>query len=260
MTDVIVADHRAAPVQLAIETTGRHGSLAILRGNLVLESINLPKTTRTAATLAVHLDQILAQHRSGTRRLDLISIADGPGSFTGLRIGVTTAKSLGYALKIPLVSVDSLAAIAATTFQDHPEAVSVCVGLDAYRGQIYSGCFHRQELLPPQNQLSPLWTPHPPQTQVLDSQGWSRHLSKIGQGEKRLTENVIPMPRNWLNTGDERPFREAGLDWLERSCDAIGVGLLGWRAYQLGQTIDPLKLMPRYLKPSAAEEQANQQI
>lgn len=301
MTDANAADHRTPKLQLAIETTGRCGSIAILRGQEVLQATNLPETTRTAASLAVYLDDILSRHRDGSQPIELVSVADGPGSFTGLRIGVTTAKSLCYALKVPLVAVDSLAAVATAIFHDNIEAQSVCVGLDAYRQQVFAGCFRRTELLGSPDRLSPNWTPHPPQVKVLSASQWNAFLSDLGQpnalndrspdrfGSMSRFESVNPSPspigdsplrsstnslpgslnqpssvnpvsvgEQWFAAGDEKPFQQSRLTMLSRKCDAIGVGLLAARAYRLGLSTDPLALLPRYLKPSAAEEKAQQ--
>ena len=310
MTDATVADHRTPRLQLAIETTGRCGSIAILRGQEILETINLPETTRTAASLAVHLDDILQQHRDGTRTIELVSVADGPGSFTGLRIGVTTAKSLCYALKVPLVAVDSLAAVAAAVFHEHPSANAVCVGLDAYRQQVFAGSFRRNDLLHSPDRLNPNWTPHPPQVRVLSAEQWQDFLINLGKKEIRNTPPIAPQPSThnysnspinpsrpswsnpssgnpssgnpssgtpgtgayaaggseqsntevWFAAGDEKPFQQSRLSMLTRKCDAVGVGLLAARAFRLGITTDPLALLPRYLKPSAAEEKANQKL
>lgn len=307
MTDANAADHRTPKLQLAIETTGRCGSIAILRGQEVLQATNLPETTRTAASLAVYLDDILSRHRDGSQPIELVSVADGPGSFTGLRIGVTTAKSLCYALKVPLVAVDSLAAVATAIFHDNIEAQSVCVGLDAYRQQVFAGCFRRTELLGSPDRLPPNWTPHPPQVKVLSASQWNAFLSGLGQsnapsdrspdrfgsmsgfdsanqsvspiGESplRSSPNSFPGSLNqpnslnqpsslnhgsvgeqWFAAGDEKPFQQSRLTMLSRKCDAIGVGFLAARAYRLGLSTDPLALIPRYLKPSAAEEKAQQ--
>ena len=280
MTDATVADHRSPILQLAIETTGRCGSIAILEDQTVLETINLPETARTAASLAVHLDQILQKHRDGTQPIQLVSVADGPGSFTGLRIGVTTAKSLCYALKIPLVSVDSLAAIAAAAFHENPSSLSLCVALDAYRKQVFAGQFRRQELLAAPDQLHPTWTAHPPQVKVLSAQDWHSFLDQISNPESNEPDLKVSAadtiadatPQNtgfqlsklpnlpndrWQAAGDPKPFAQTNLPILERQCDAVGVGLLAWRAFRIGKTTDPIALLPRYLKPSAAEEKAN---
>ncbi len=302
MTDATVADHRTPRLQLAIETTGRCGSIAILQGEEILETINLPETTRTAASLAVHLDEILGKHRDGSRPIELVSVADGPGSFTGLRIGVTTAKSLCYALKIPLVAVDSLAAVAAAAFHENSNADAICVGLDAYRQQVFAGKFRRGDLLFSQDRLVPNWTPHPPQVQVLNADQWQDFLTSLNRpSDNTFTTSQAPPPSNpvspvtptspltpnpiswnrtpggfssstsntgnssqsvypvWFAAGDQKPFQESRLTMLPRRCDAVGVGLLAARAFKRGITTDPLALLPRYLKPSAAEEKANLQ-
>lgn len=278
MTDATADDHRSPRLQLAIETTGKCGSIAILRDDVIIRAINLPETTRTAASLAVHLDDILKQHRDGSQPIELVSVADGPGSFTGLRIGVTTAKSLCYALKIPLIAVDSLAAVAASAFHQNPSAQSVCVGIDAYRQQVFAGCFRRKALLDSPERLSATWTPHPSEVQVLSASQWEAYLSHIGKPKPPTpasdpagpswTTNpsfssqpnglaaASTAPEIWFAAGDDKPFQQSKLPMLSRQCDAIGVGLLAWRAFRLGLTTDPIALVPRYLKPSAAEEQA----
>jgi tRNA threonylcarbamoyl adenosine modification protein YeaZ len=227
---------------LAIETTGRAGSIAVLQGEEVLEWTNLPAGRRTAASLAPQLSLTLEHCHHLGRALSLISVADGPGSFTGLRIGVTTAKTLSYGLHLPLVAVDALASIAAASFHTHPSRDSICVALDAYRGQIFTGSFQRHELLPPTAQLAADWSPHPGGVEILSSQQWQQRLAAF--------------PADAAFAGDAKPFLGCQTEPMQRSCDAIGVGLLAIRAYQSGNTTDPLALVPRYLKASAAEEKA----
>ncbi len=232
-------------VLLAIETTGKAGSVALMRGGEVVESLNLPPGRRTASSLAPQLEQLLERCRQQKISIGLVSIADGPGSFTGLRIGVTTAKTLGYALRLPLVAVDSLAAIAATVFHDHPRSQSLCVALDAYRGQVFTGTFHRHELVPKLDELPVAWTAHPASVEVLSFEQWNQRLD-------RLPDNVDV-------AGDAKPLGSRESSRLARTCDAIGVGLLGIRSYHAGVLTEPMDLVPRYLKPSAAEEKAVQQ-
>ncbi len=227
-------------VQLSIETTGRTGSIAILRGERVLEQTNLNPNQRTASTLAPQVDQMLDHCREQGLPISMVSIADGPGSFTGLRIGVTTAKTLSYALRLPLVAVDSLAAIAAAGFHTHRHVESICVAVDAYRGQIYSGTFYRSELLPPLDQTPIDWTAHPASVEVLSGEQWEQRLSQL--------------PPEIGLAGDKKPFLSRAEERIGRPCDAVGVGLLAIRAFQAGKQTEPLALVPRYLKVSAAEE------
>ena len=235
-------------VQLAIETTGRLGSVAVLRGQRVIRQTNLDPKTRTAATLAPEVDRQLRWCRESQNWPSLVSVADGPGSFTGLRIGVTTAKTLCYALDLPLVSVDSLAAISAAAMLEHSQAQKVWVCLDAYRGQVFAGKFDRSWLLPDIHAIPGDWTAHPAAVDVISLKAWCQWRTE--------------KPADVLLAGDEKPLRStegidsisAENDVLGRTCDAVGVGMLGLRAAMMNQSIDPLSLVPRYLKVSAAEE------
>ena len=229
-------------LQLAIETVGRSGSLAVLRGVEVMQQRPLPPQTRTAASLAVELQSLLSWCRQRDAWPQFLSVTVGPGSFTGLRIGVTTAKTLSYALHLPLVAVDSLAAIAATTLLDHPRAEKVLVGIRAYRGQIFSATLNRQELLeePDPGLQDPLAT----HAEVLDPEDWRGRIRGAAAGT--------------FFCGDEPAFQNGDRSkFLPRaSCDAVGTARIGLQAARLGNWEDPIALSPRYLRPSAAEEAA----
>ena len=130
-------------LQIAIETTGVSGSLAVLRGETVLQQRKLDSQHRAAAALAPALSELMRWCRDTQNRPQLVSIADGPGSFTGLRIGVTTAKTFSYATDLPVIAIDSLASIAAVTLLQEPDLETILVALDAYRGQVFMARFQR---------------------------------------------------------------------------------------------------------------------
>ncbi len=237
-------------VQLAIETTGRTGSIAVLSGESILRQCKLDPTRRTAAAMSPEIDRMLRWCEKNGRKLGFISVADGPGSFTGLRIGVTTAKTLSYALGLPLIAVDSLAAIAAAALYEHRADESVLVATNAYRGQVFCGLFTRAMLVPAVDSegggavLPAGWTAHPESVQVCDHDDWQQIL------RSRPSEVAL--------AGDSQSFGDLAGKLLDRSCDAIGVGLVGFRSAIAGQWVDSFQLVPRYLKPSAAEEKAAQ--
>ena len=190
-------------VQLAIETTGRLGSIAVLKGQRVLSAINLDPPQRTAAALFPELERTLRWCGQCGHRPDFISIADGPGSFTGIRIGVTTAKMLGYSLGVPIVNVDSLAAIAASVFHDHPSVPAVLVALDAYRGQTYCGTFDRSSLLPSLEEITDQWVAHPATVGVLAETVWNSRLElEFPEPPKMAAETG-----SIAIAGDRRSFR-----------------------------------------------------
>lgn len=228
-------------VHLAIETTGRGGSVALCRGDAVQHHVTLESDQRSAAVLAPHLDQMLQSCRDLGEKIEQVTVADGPGSFTGLRIAVTTAKTLAYALKVRLVAVDSLATIAAAAFHDHPSVSTVLVALDAYRGQVFWGQFDRTTLLP-DNATSSNWSRYPSCVAIEATTAFQKMLDG-------MTEDIAI-------AGDAKPFGARADQLLPRSCDAIGVAMLGTIAAQRDDFIDPMTLIPRYLKLSAAEEAA----
>ena len=235
-------------MQVAIETTGRTGSLAVLAGQELLSCVNLDGGARTASSLAPELQRLLADCRSKGCPVGFVSVACGPGSFTGLRIGVTTAKTLSFALGLPLVAVDSLAAIAATTFHDHRDCRSLLVALNAYRGQVFWAEFDRQRLLPPIDTLAGRrdggrGLDHGGQARIAQAEEWSAQLAT-------RADSIA-----WV--GDAQPFGSQASARLSRTCDAVGVGLLGARLAICNSWADPFALVPRYLKASAAEEKAS---
>ncbi len=214
----------------------------MLSGEQVLRQENLDAGKRTAATLAPVIQATLKWCRGNELFPHFVTIADGPGSFTGLRIGITTAKTLGYSLALPVIGVDSVAAIAAAAFRDSPTINSLLVGIDAYRQQVFAGEFKRSDLLPTIDAIPAAWSAHPETVGVLDDSRWRERL------EQRLEGTGV--------TGEVKPLREFAELSVDRECDAIGVGLLGIRAAVRGEFVDPMVLVPRYLKLSAAEEKA----
>lgn len=218
--------------------------MAVLRGQRIIRKVNLSPDQRSASTLAPALKEILEWCKQQGHPPSMVSVADGPGSFTGLRIGVTTAKTLCYALELPLVAVDSLAAIAAAALHEHSECHRIWAVLNAYRGQVFLGMFDRETLLPDPSSIPMNWTSHPETTQMISQEDWDKQLE-----EKMHTVAL---------TGDHKPLGARSVDALPRGCDAVGVGLLAIRAAAQEQFCDPMQLVPRYLKPSAAEEKANE--
>ncbi|MEQ1771088.1 MAG: tRNA (adenosine(37)-N6)-threonylcarbamoyltransferase complex dimerization subunit type 1 TsaB [Devosia sp.] len=121
---------------LAIDTAAPRLGLALLRGEAV-DVLDEPMTTGQAERLFPAIAELLA--RSGTTYADLtrIAVTTGPGSFTGLRIGLSAARGLGLALGIPVIGLGSLAAI---SLGAEPLAPLVVL-LDARRGEAYTQHF-----------------------------------------------------------------------------------------------------------------------
>ena len=135
---------------LAIETATLVSSVALATSDTLLAEITLQTKKTHSELLMPHIAKILDM--AGVSRTDItaVAVSIGPGSFTGLRIGLATAKSLAYAMKIPLVGVPTLAALAYGCFV--PGAILSPI-LDAQKGNVYQALFEWQngnlkELMP----------------------------------------------------------------------------------------------------------------
>lgn len=121
---------------LCLETSTTNCSVSIGRGNslLSLKEVN-NKSFSHSEQLHTFINELLAQENLTPKDLDAISISKGPGSYTGLRIGVSAAKGLAYALDIPLISVSTLLCLSKQI--DTTEGLIVPM-LDARRMEVYS--------------------------------------------------------------------------------------------------------------------------
>ncbi len=120
---------------LAIDTSTLHAAACLWRDGRVLAERHRLVTTHSEALLAM-IDELFVEASVAPADVGAVACGAGPGSFTGLRIGLATAKGLCFALGKPLVMVSSLAALAARA----PDG-RVCATLDAFKGEVYAGFF-----------------------------------------------------------------------------------------------------------------------
>jgi tRNA threonylcarbamoyl adenosine modification protein YeaZ len=118
---------------LGLETTERRATVALLDNYEVVVEFMLSDEARSASLLAPGIQSALQQAKWQATDLDRIAVTVGPGSFTGLRVGVTTAKTLAYALGTEVVGVNTLAVLASQV--DHTGAVESV--MDAQRNEVF---------------------------------------------------------------------------------------------------------------------------
>src|SRR6267142_5555675 len=120
---------------LAVETSTLAGGAALLDGDLVVGEYVLDIRITHSERLMATIDRLLSDAGWSVRDLEGLAVSVGPGSFTGLRIGVSTVKGLALALAIPIAAVPTLDAMAATVPWS---ALPVCPVLQARRGEVYA--------------------------------------------------------------------------------------------------------------------------
>lgn len=211
------------------------------------------------------VDQMLQASRWKLEDIDLLGVGVGPGSFTGLRIGVTTARTLAHTLKRPLIGVSSLAALArpAAQWLSHgfvakPRA-TVIAATDAAKGELFAlwgaaksvvDCAMAADDLTPRG----LWK-RGVEEQVLEPGALVRAVKRklrgksdfwiaVGEGRSRYPEAWKQLPRR-RELAPPAPF--------PAHVQGRYLGQLAWEAYQAGLAREALQVHPRYLRASDAE-------
>jgi tRNA threonylcarbamoyladenosine biosynthesis protein TsaB len=135
---------------VCIETATKSCSVALARdGHLVAVKEEVSEQYSHSEQLTVSIEQLLQQEGLKVSDLDAIAVSSGPGSYTGLRIGVSTAKGLCYASDMPLISISTLEAMSQLMKDKHSNK-QLCPMIDARRMEVYSALFatdHRTEVV-----------------------------------------------------------------------------------------------------------------
>ncbi len=127
---------------LNIETATEICSVSISKNGKIIDFFETNQQNSHSELLTIYIQKLLEQSNFKFQQLNAVAISSGPGSYTGLRIGTSTAKGLCYALDIPLISVSTLEAIAWGTIKNnHNDKGLYCPMLDARRMEVYCAVF-----------------------------------------------------------------------------------------------------------------------
>ncbi|MDP2919048.1 MAG: tRNA (adenosine(37)-N6)-threonylcarbamoyltransferase complex dimerization subunit type 1 TsaB [Dehalococcoidia bacterium] len=126
---------------VAIDTSTDTASLALVREGLVVAEITWRTDKNHSVQLLPNLEHLLKLVGTGAKSLTAVIVAKGPGSFNGLRVGISAAKGLAFSLNIPIVGVNSLEV---TAYQYAETALPVCPVLNARRGEIATALYQKQ--------------------------------------------------------------------------------------------------------------------
>lgn len=222
---------------LAIETSGKTAAIALGNGrDAPLERRLSDSGRRHAQTLVYEIDTLLNEQGKRLSSEDLIAVSIGPGSFTGLRVGVVCAKTLAYATGCRLTGVDTFECIALNS----PSSIErLYVVADAQRGGLFAAEYVRQD--------ANAWKRRG-RIQLTGAEIWasSRVVGDVvcGAGIVRI-RHLLPDAVTVLNENC----------WTPTAASVVTIGLREAEAERLA---DCFTLEPFYLRPSAAEEKAEQ--
>lgn len=220
---------------LAIETSGRSGSVALGEDDRIIAEGAFAHGLQHAAKLLPMIDDLTRHAGWRPNDIDHVYLSIGPGSFTGLRIGVTLAKTLAMATGAKIVAVPS----ARVLLENAPaEATEVVIVLDAKRGQIFTARYARTAANEDWNELEPAHLDT--LAAILARAGRPVHL--IGEG--------IPYHQAAL-VGEAGVIVTDSPLWQARASAVFALG----RTAAVGNSFaDPLTLTPLYVRLPEAEE------
>ncbi len=212
-------------VLLCIETATNVCSVALGReGKIIAEKV-APTGQNHAKMLTVLIEELFAASQSKMADLDAVAISQGPGSYTGLRIGTSVAKGICYALNIPLIAVNTLQALA--NFSSSDTTALRCAMIDARRMEVYTQLFDKE--------LNPLTEI---EAKILDENSFEDELAKqkinfSGDGVAKFAE-ICQSPNATFKT--------------EEICSAKKMLPLAEKAFTKEDFVDVAYFTPFYLK------------
>jgi len=205
---------------LAIDTTGEFGSIALVGETGVIEEVALDSPDGFAHVLFGEIERLLARHGLGIEQVDAFASASGPGSFTGVRVGLTAVKGLAEATGRKVVAVSNLEALA--WFGSRPLRAAV---LDARRGEVYGGVYDAALRLVQDEVVTKL----------------DEWLGGLPAGDLEIVTHGLRLE------GERRPVLEA-----PRSL-AGSIGHIAFDRLGRGEVLDPAEIDANYVRRSDAE-------
>jgi tRNA threonylcarbamoyladenosine biosynthesis protein TsaB len=220
---------------LAVDTSTGSGSVALVEGRRLKAEWTLDSAITHNRRLLKSVDEVL--ERAGWRLEDLegFAVTAGPGSFTGLRIGMSTVKSLAWSLAVPLAGIGSLEALAAPFgFSTKP----VCAVIDARKKEVFAALYRGDGEGRVRLEAGPL-------------------VAAPERAAELVEEPVWFMGDGWLSYGER--FREilgeraSAVPAPYHTIRAAVVAELALRRFEAGERDNPLTLVPLYVRQSEAE-------
>ncbi len=205
---------------LAIDTTGEFGSIALVNDQGLVEEVTLDSPDGFAHVLFAEIERLLARHALNINQVDAFASASGPGSFTGVRVGLTAVKGLAEATGRKVIAVSNLQALA--WFGTRPLRAAV---LDARRGEVYGGVYDAS-LRPLQEEV------------VAKLEDW---LAALPAGDLEIVTRGLPLA-NLSMPVIEAPRSLAG-----------SIGHIAFDRLGREEVLDPADLDANYVRRSDAE-------
>lgn len=224
---------------LSIETSTNVCAVALHDAGELVAVLETRREFSHASKLAVMIEEALRLGDAKARQLAGVAVSSGPGSYTGLRIGTSTAKGICYALEIPLVAVSTLEVLAAQVSTPNVPRAVLCPMLDARRMEVYCQLFDSAR--------QPLGAM---EAKIIDETSFREQLAQgpvifFGDGAAKCKEVI---------RHKDAIFKDGVLP------SAVALGALAWHRFQQQQWEDLVGFQPVYLKEFMIKKPADKAV
>lgn len=221
---------------MALETATPVCSVAMIQAGIVLAELNIQTGNTHSGRLMPQIAGLIEMTGANIADVEALAVSIGPGSFTGLRIGLTTAKALAYAWGKPIVGIQTLEALA---YGCPASDGWVAAMLDAQKGRVYEALYQWKQGWP--TEIRPI--------RIIDAE----------QSIAEMIEQAVPIMLVGEAVRDyaEKIGKTDNLVVAPEHClmpRAASVGLMGYRKFQQGMAVAATKLNPFYVRRPEAEE------
>ncbi|SDY13611.1 tRNA (adenosine(37)-N6)-threonylcarbamoyltransferase complex dimerization subunit type 1 TsaB [Lachnobacterium bovis] len=237
---------------LAIDSSGMVASVAVVDEEKVLGEYTINNKKTHSQTLLPMIDEVVKMLELDLEEIDAIAISEGPGSFTGLRIGSATAKGIGLALNKKIVEVPTVEALAWNVW---PTDSLICPLMDARRQQAYTGLFQRKNKADSKNANCDIEVIQ--KQCVVKIEEMIDQINEIGQEVIFLGDGVKTF-KDYIEQNIKVPFMFAPVSMNEQR--AASVACLGMKLLKEGKTCSASAHKPNYLRLSQAERERQQKV
>lgn len=220
---------------LALDTSTQSASIALLDDSVILCEININLGVNHSVVVLPAIHDLCRISHTEIGNIDLFACTRGPGSFTGLRVGISTVKGIALATGKPVVGVSTLDALAYNLVSSE---MLVCPMLDARKNQVYTALYRTK----PDNILE-----IKEHERIVDVKDFLSNIDNktlfVGDGAMKHARLIH----------DSLPDKSFFAPRTHQSVRAVTVGLLGKKNYNKGDLLNPDDLTPAYLRLSEAE-------
>ena len=226
---------------LALDSTAEVSCVCICEGEKLVCEITVNTGNTHSQTLLPAVEQTLKMAEMTVNDIDLFACSTGPGSFTGVRIGVATIKGIAYGKNKPCVSVSTLEALAHNLIGYNG---LICPVMNARRSQVYNALFKCEDGM---------------LTRLCDDRALA--ISELDGELADRTESIYLSGDGYEIT--EKGFKNTKISHVperQRYQSAYSVAQIALKKYEAGEYVDDVALVPIYLRPSQAERERQERL